>query len=54
MLLVKPSVDRVREHIWIVSMLLTGHNIFKYHLFNMGITEKKSCRSREVANMHIL
>ena len=25
-------------------MLLTGHGIFKYHLFNMGITEDKSCR----------
>ena len=53
-LILEPSIERAncilnlrKRHIRIVTMLLTGHGIFKYHLLNMSITEDKSCRFSE-------
>ena len=33
-----------RKQLRILTMLLTGHRKFKYHLFNMGFSDEKICR----------
>ena len=33
-----------RKQLRILTMLLTGHGKFKYHLFNMGLSDEKICR----------